>query len=315
MERRRIDDWLEAVDRMERSRSAPSAMPSVAELWADAPPDAGTAARLAHLELRHGSAIIALDLATWALDVRGEDIELRLVATAAALSAGLTAAASGLLRPALVAGDRSPDQQLALTAAVRRLALESGSVAGLRRAVLLDPSDPDAPTRLADRCWAQRDQAPALHWYRRALCLGARVGKGYLRLGSSGDMIMSRSRQLDTVLAASRRSGDPRIQARQMHLLMELDDRLRALSMLDGGGAWSGMEEVRPARARMVAYARAQLQAADAEAAAAARENRARDDDGIAGARHQAGRALADAGWHDQAVWLLRLASGACRRT
>lgn len=303
-------DWTEVVDRLESGSLAPSGVADLPSIWRRAMPDESTVQRLARLELRFGSPVLAMDLACWALETFGDRPETRILAAKAALQGGLSATAGRLLRPlgdSLAGCDQA--ERRAAADAWHDLALVSGRMTDFRRAVLLEPSDADALTRMADDLWRVRDYATAIATYRWAACSGATVAKVYLRATSRLTGSVGLSEMINMMETAHRRTGEERFKAKLLELLLKADRRLDALTLLDGGADFAVGAEATAARDALVGYARAQLLAADAEAL----ETTVTDGKGrrSAGQRqhHQAGRSLADAGWFGPAVWQIRKAS------
>lgn len=304
-------DWAEVVERLEAERRAPSEYAGLPKVWSRAVPDELTVHRLARLELRLGSPVLAMDLACWAMESFGDRPEARILAAEAAFQGGLSVTAVQLLRPLIVGlADRDQDQRRPMTGAWRDLALASGGAIELRQAVLIEPSDPEALTRTADDLWRERDHAAAMAIYRWAACSGTTVAKVYLRATSMLTGGVGLPTMVNMLESAYRRTGEARFKARLLVLLLKADRRLDAFALLDDSETFADGAETTAARNALIGYARAQLMAVDAETMDSTVA--AAGDRWSAGQRRhqQAGRSLAAAGWHGPAVWVMRKATG-----
>jgi|GEM_PF-932930 len=303
--------WEEVASRLETERRPPSADADVLDRWAERTPDLESLTRLIRLEHRFGSALLAMDLGCWALDAVADRPEIRILAAAAAGKAGLHATARRLLLPLL---RRHDDKALAKSVIIawRDQALASGRTGDLRQALTLAPATAAGLVRLADELWDAKRQDAALTMYRRAIHCGTMVNKAFLRVSSPTRGLVTPDVMIEVLLAALRRTGDPSLKGRLLVMLRLADRRAEALALLGEGAVdRSDVDEVRETRTALVAYARAQL------AAVAAQESDGepvpRNSEGGRWSSRQrafqaAGRALAEAGWTDPAIWQLRKA-------
>ena len=253
--------WEEVATRLETDRRAPSADAELCGRWTARVPDLESLVRLIRLEHRFGSALLALDLACWTLEAVADRPEVRILASAAAGKAGLHGTARRLLWPLL---GRHDDDELArsVTTAWRDQALASGRVVDLRQALVIAPATAAGTVRLADELWELKRQDEALTAYQRAIHCGTLAIKAYLRVswpvrdGSRPEVL------IEVLRSALDRTGDASLKARLLVLLRHADRRADALALLGEGPVERiDVEEVRDARAALIAYARAQLEA------------------------------------------------------
>lgn len=306
MDLQQIVGWADMLAYLKKERLPPSSAACVRELWNRKEPDAETGARLVGLELRHGSPVLALDLAFWILEVFGDRFDARVLALRAALASGLIESARRLLWPLIEAASGDHKRSAAVRSMWRDVSLASGRARELRAVVICEPSDLEVLIRTADRFWFDRDQMAALSVYRWAACSGTPTVKAYLRLATVREMAAGPSAVVTMLETALHRTGDPRLKARLLVVLLTLDRRREALSLLDDSGVGNSSDEVGAARSKLAAYARAQLLAADAEEIEPSREGASDGGMAVGKVRQRAGRVLATFGWHDQAVWQLR---------
>ncbi|MEQ8813875.1 MAG: hypothetical protein RLO51_15040 [Thalassobaculum sp.] len=312
MDLQEVSSWEEVAIRLETDRRAPSADPGLSGRWAARTPDLESLIRLIRLEHRFGSALLAMDLACWALEAVADRPEVRILASAAAAKAGLHRTARRLLRPLL---RRHDDGALARSVMVawRDQALASGRMIDLKQALVIAPATAAGTVRLADELWEMKRQDEALTAYRRAIPCGTLAIKAYLRMswpvrdGRRPEVL------IEILRAALGRTGDASLRARLLVLLHHADRRADALALLGEGPLERiDVEEVREARSALIAYARAQLEAV-AEEEHAPRDTSKDRVGGDSSARRQrslkAGRALAGSGWTGPAIWQLRKAA------
>lgn len=305
-----VVDWEEVSSRIEVEGRAPSAVAELRELWTRRMPDLTSLARLIRLEQRFGSALLAMDLACWALHSVADRPEIRVLAATAAARAGLTATARRILGPLLC---RHEDPALASSVVIawRDQALASGRVSDLMQALLLAPANAAGLIRLADQWWETQDQDAGLTAYRWAICCGTVVAKAYRRASSSAAAGRRPEVTIEILRAMLRRTGDPGVRARLLVLLLQADRRVEALALLgDGAVEWAEIDELRVARSALVAYAHAQLAAVNALETEQDSPPRAADDRWSPRQRElqKAGRTLSAAGWNGPAIWQLRKA-------
>lgn len=292
--------WEDFATRLETERRPPSTDAGLSERWTVRTPDIESLIRLIRLEHRFGSALLAMDLACWVLETLADRPEIRILASAAAGKAGLYGTGRRLLRPLL---RRHEDDALARSVMIawRDLALASGRTIDLKQALVIAPATVAGTVRLADELWGMKRQDQALTMYRWAIHCGTLAIKAYLRFSWPDRGLVRTEVLLEVLRAALGRTGDASLRERLLVLLRHANRRAEALALLGEGPIERiDFDEVREARSALIAYARAQL-----EAAAAVEEG----DPAVRRRRSQkAGRSLAKGGWTGPAIWQLRKA-------
>lgn len=299
-----FESWITSVSRLEQEARAPSSEAGLmSALWARGVPEVKIIHRLIRLELRNGSHVMAFDLAEWALVNLPDNSDTRILAVRAALRARLFRTA----RLLMVDGAHAAPPRLAgkLAKLWCDMATAEGCAVGIRQAAVLDPANMSLLTRWGNLLWERGEHVSARTAYRRSTYSGTAPAKTYFRAISRNPGGCGPEEGVELLRSALECGADSRIKARLLSELLGLDRRQEALALLLTDGDWAVTSESVEARDALVAYARAQVRAADAEKRLTASDKRTSE---TVMAQHQSGVELAAAGWLGSAAWNLQKA-------